>query len=122
VPDSASSLQFNQEAHVEEKKPRARYDAFAEQFIAVMYEHWSGILLVINRQSPRIATLLRVATPTGLKRMNGVWRIQVMARRVVPPEKLRQPRDNEVVAQAIRLYYYSAARLKLPRIVVEFET
>jgi hypothetical protein len=86
-----------------------------------MYEHWSDILLIINRQSPRIASLLRVATPAGLKRMNGVWRIQVTTRRVVQYEKLHQPRDNEVVAQAIRLWAHSAAQLKLPRVTVDFE-
>jgi len=106
---------------VEQKKPHARYDEFAEQFTSLMYEHWADILQIINRQSPRVAALLRVATPTGLKRMNGVWRIQVMTRRVVQHEKLHQPRDNEIVAQAIRLFCYGKAQLKLPRIVVEFE-
>jgi hypothetical protein len=86
-----------------------------------MYEHWSDILQIINRQSPRVASLLRVATPSGLKRMNGIWRIQVMTRRVVQHDKLRQPRDNEIVAQAIRLWAHSAAQLKLPRVTVDFE-
>ena len=104
-----------------EQKPRARYDEFAEQFTCVLHEHWSDILQVVNRQSPRIAALLRVATPSGLQRTNGVWRIQVMTKRVVQREKLQQPRDNEIVAQAIRLYYHRTAELKLPRIVVEFE-
>ncbi len=104
-----------------EQKPRARYDEFAEQFTCVLHDHWSDILQVINRQSPRIAALLRVATPSGLKRVNGGWQIQVMARRVVQRDKLRQPRDNEIVAQAIRLYFQSAAQLRLPRVIVDFE-
>jgi hypothetical protein len=54
-----------------ERKPRARYDEFADQFTSIMYEHWSDILQIINRQSPRVAALLRVATPSGLKRVNG---------------------------------------------------
>ena len=105
---------------MEQNKPHARYDEFAEQFTSVMHEHWSDILQLINRQSPRVALLLRVASPSGLKRMNGVWRIQVMTKRVVQQEKLHQPRDNEIVAQAIRLYYHQAADLKLPRVTVEF--
>ncbi len=106
---------------MEQKKPHARYDEFAEQFTSVMFEHWADILQVVNRQSPRVAALLRVATPAGLKRMNGVWRIQVTTRRVVQHEKLHQPRDNEIVARAIQLFCYSKAQLKLPHIVVEFE-
>jgi len=106
---------------VEQKKPHARYDEFAEQFTSILYEQWSDILQIINRQSPRVASLLRVATPSSLKRMNGVWRIQVMIRRVVQHDKLRQPHDNEIVAQAIRQYYYNAAGFDLPRIVVYFE-
>ena len=104
-----------------EQKPRARYDEFAEQFTSVLYEHWSDILQIINRQSPRVAALLRVATPSGLKRENGTWRIQLLIKRVVQQDKLRQPRDNEIVAQAIRLWAHSAAQLKLPRVTVEFE-
>ena len=106
---------------MEHKKPHARYDEFAEQFTSVMFDHWADILQVINRQSPRVAALLRVATPAGLKRMNGVWRIQVTTRRVVQQEKLHQPRDNEIVARAIQLFCYRKAQLKLPHIVVEFE-
>ena len=104
-----------------EQKPRARYDEFAEQFTSIMYEHWSDILQIINRQSPRVAALLRVATPSGLKRVNGIWHIQVLIKRVVQPDKLRQPRDNEIVAQAIRLWAHSEAKLKLPRVIVSFE-
>lgn len=106
---------------MEQQAPRARYDEFSEQFTTVLHENWSDILLVINRQSPRIAALLKVATPSGLKRMNGSWHIQVMIRRVVQRDKLRQPRDNEVVAQAIRTWAHSAAHLKLPRVTVNFE-
>jgi hypothetical protein len=104
-----------------EQMPRARYDEFAEQFTCVLHDHWPDILQVINRQSPRIAALLRVATPCGMKRVNGGWQIQVMARRVVQRDKLRQPRDNEVVAQAIRLWAHSVAELKLPRVTVNFD-
>lgn len=105
-----------------EQTPRARYDEFAEQFTSVLYENWSDILQVINRQSPRIAALLRVATPSGFKRINGGWQIQVMTKRVVQRDKLRQPRDNEIVAQAIRAWAHTAAQLKLPRVTVNFET
>jgi hypothetical protein len=104
-----------------EQKPRARYDEFSDQFTSVMYEHWSDILSIIHRQSPRVAALLRAATPAGLKRRNGNWHIQVLIRRVVQQDKLRQPRDNELVAQAIRLYFHSVAELKLPRVTIEFE-
>lgn len=106
---------------MEQKKPHARYDEFAEQFTSVMHIHWSDILQIINRQSPRLASLLRVATPSGLKRTNGTWRIRVMTKRVVQHDKLHQPRDNEIVAQAIRLWAHSAAQLKLPRVMVDFE-
>lgn len=104
-----------------EQKPRARYDEFAEQFTSVLYENWSDILSVINRQSPRVAALLGVATPSGMKRANGIWHIQVMIKRVVQRDKLYQPRDNETVAQAIRLWAHSAGQLKLPRVTVEFK-
>src|SRR5256885_17014679 len=70
---------------------------------------------------PRGAALLRVATPSGLKRANGVWYVQVMIKRVVQPDKLHQPRDNEIVAQAIRLWAHTEAKLKLPRVMVSFE-
>jgi len=104
-----------------EQKPRARYDEFAEQFTSVLYEHWSDILQVINRQSPRVATLLRVATPSSLNRTDGIWHIQILTKRGGQHEKLRQPRDNEIVAQAIRLWAHSAAQLRLPRVIVNFE-
>ena len=107
---------------MEQQKPHARYDEFSEQFTSVMHEHWSDILQVINRQSPRVAALLRVAIPAGLQRTNGVWRVQVMTKRVVQHDKLQQPRDNEIVAQAIRLFFHHKAQLKLPRITVEFDS
>jgi len=104
-----------------ERKPRARYDEFADQFTSIMYEHWSDILQIINRQSPRVAALLRAATPSGLKRVNGIWYVQVMIKHVVQTDKLHQPRDNEIVAQAIRLWAHTEAKLKLPRVIVSFE-
>lgn len=106
---------------MEQETSHTRYDEFAEQFTALMYKHWSDILLIVNCQSPRIASLLRLATPASLKRMNGIWRIQVITKPAVQHGKLRHPRDNEIVAQAIRLYYHRTAELKLPRISVEFE-
>ena len=104
-----------------EQKPRARYDEFADQFTSILHEHWSDILQIINRQSPRVAALLQVAIPSGLKRANGIWHIQVVTKRVVQHDKLRQPHDNEIVAQAIRLWAHTAAQLKLPRVTVSFE-
>ena len=106
---------------MEQKQPRAHHDAFTEQFTVLMDEQWSDILLIINRQSPRVASLLRMATPAGIKRMNGGWRVQVAAKRITQREKLHQPRDNEIVAQAIRLFYHQTAGFKLPRITVEFD-
>jgi hypothetical protein len=104
-----------------EQTPRAQSDEFSDQFTSVLFEHWSDILQIINNQSPRIAALLKVASPSGLKRVNGAWHIQVMTRRVVQHDKLREPRDNEVVAQAIRAWAHRAAHLKLPRVTVNFE-
>lgn len=104
-----------------EPAPRARNDEFADQFTTILHEHWSDILQIVNNQSPRIAALLKVAVPSGLKRVNGGWHIQVMTSRVVQRDKLREPRDNEVVAQAIRAWAHRAAQLKLPRVTVNFE-
>ncbi len=104
-----------------EQKSRARHDSFAEQFTFVLHEHWSDILQVAHRHSPRVATLFQAATPSGLKRVDGGWQIQVTAKRVTPREKLSQPRDNEVLAQAIRAWAHSTAQLKLPRITVNLE-
>ena len=106
---------------MEQETFHTRYDEFAEQFTSLMHEHWSDILLIVNRHSPRIASLLRLATPASLKRMNGMWRVQLITKPIGQNDKLRHPRDNEIVAQAIRLYYHRTAELKLPRIVVEFE-
>src|SRR5712692_9129811 len=106
---------------MEQQAPHARYDEFAEQFTSVLHENSSDSLAVINRQSPRIAALLKVATPSGLKRINGGWHIQVMIKRVVQRDKLRQPRENKIVAQAIRRWAHRAAQLKLPPVTVNFE-
>lgn len=106
---------------MEQNKPHARYDEFADQFTSVLHLHWSDILQIINRQSPRVATLLRVATLGGLKRTSGTWHVQVTIKRPVLYEKLRQPNDNEIVARAIQLWAQSAAQLKLPRLIVDFE-
>ena len=104
-----------------EPTPRARNDEFADQFTSILHEHWSDVLQIVNNQSPRIAALLKVAVPSGLKRVNGGWHIQVLTTRVVQRDKLREPRDNEVVAQAIRAWAHRAAQLKLPRVTVNFE-
>lgn len=104
---------------MEQRKPHAHYDEFGKQFVSLLHEHWSDIVRIIHRQSPRVAATLRVATPLGLKRVNGIWRVQVMMKRT--PEKLHQPKDNEIVAQSIRLWAHSAAQLRLPRVMVDFE-
>ena len=106
---------------MEQETSHTRYDEFAEQFTCLMHEHWSDILLIVNRHSPRIASLLRLATPASLKRMNGIWRIQIVTKPTTQQDKLRHPRDNEIVAQAIRLWAHSAAQLKLPRVTISFE-
>lgn len=38
------------------RKLRARYD----EFTSIMHEHWSNILQVINRQSPRVTAQLNI--------------------------------------------------------------
>jgi len=106
---------------MEQETSHTRYDEFAERFTSLMYRHWSDILLIINHQSPRIASLLRLATPTNLKRMNGIWHIQVIAKPATQHDKLSHPRDNEIVAQAIRTWARAAAQLNLPRVKVDFE-
>lgn len=106
---------------MEQKKPRTHHDEFAEQFTSLMLEQWTDILFIASQQSPRVASLLRLAAPVGLQRGNGTWRVRVSVERVEAREKLRQPRDNEILAQAIRLYYHREAQLKLPRISVAFE-
>lgn len=105
-----------------EQQPRARYDEFAEQFTSVLHEHWSDIVQIIHRQSPRVAALLQVATPSGLKRMNGIWHVQIMITHAVQRHKLHHPRDNEIVARSIRLWAHSEAQLNLPRVTVTFES
>ncbi len=106
---------------MEPQTPRVGTEEFAEQFTLVLYDHWSDIITVLNRQSPRIAALLGVSRPTGMKRIHGGWQIQVVIRRVARPDKLRQPRDNEVVAHAICSWARSAAQLSLPHVTVIFE-
>lgn len=103
-----------------EQIPRVGTENFTEQFTSVLYEHWSEIIQVLNRQCPRIAALLRVSSPSGMKRINGGWQVQVATRRVAQPERLRQPRDNEIVAHAIRSWARSTAHLNLPYITVSF--
>jgi hypothetical protein len=105
---------------VEQKQQRVYYDEFAEQFVSILLENWSDIVLIVNRQSPRVATLLRATVPTSFKRMNGTWRIQIITGRLTTREGLQSPRDNEIVAQAIRLWGHSSAQLRLPRITIEF--
>ena len=104
-----------------ERTPHVGNEAFTEQFLAVLYEHWSEIIQILKRQSPRIAALLQVSHPSGMKRVNGGWHIQVVTRRVAQPERLRQPRDNEIVAHAIRSWARSAAQFNLPHVTVNFE-
>lgn len=104
-----------------ERIPRVATENFAEQFTAVLYAHWSEIISVLNRQSPRLATLLRVSSPTGIRRTQTGWQIQVVIRRIAQPEKLRQPRDNEIVAHAIRSWARLTAQLDLPHVAVHFE-
>lgn len=103
---------------MEQRQPHTRSEAFAEQFTSVLYEHWSDILLFIHRQSPRLASLLRTVPAIDFQRTDGMWHIHIEITRL---DKLHQPRDNEIVAQAIRLWAHSAARLKLPFVIVEFE-
>jgi hypothetical protein len=105
---------------VEQKQQHIHYDEFTEQFVSLLSEHWPDILLIINRQSPRLAFLLNTATPVNLKRLSGTWRIQIIAKRIPQREGLQPPRDNEIVAQAIRLWAHTMARLRLPRVTIEF--
>jgi hypothetical protein len=104
-----------------ESMPRVRNEAFTEQFTALLGEHWSEIIQVLKRQSPRIAALLQTSRPSGMKRMNGGWHIQVIVRNGAQPERLRQPRDSEIVAHAIRSWARSAAQLNLPHLTVNFD-
>jgi hypothetical protein len=106
---------------MEQETSHTQCDEFAERFASLIHDHWSDILLIVNRQSPHIASLLRLATPARLKRMNGIWRIQVVTRSTAQQDKLRHPHVNEIVAHAIRLYYNRTAELKLPRVVIEFD-
>lgn len=103
-----------------EQIPRVGTENFTEQFTSVLVEHWSEIIQVLNQQCPRIAALLRVSSPSGMKRANGGWQIQIALRGVAQSEKLRQPRDNEIVAHAIRSWARTRARLNLPYVTVSF--
>ncbi len=104
-----------------EQPPRVTTENFTEQFNAILYEYWSDILLVLHRQSPRLAEALRVSSPAGMKRVKGGWQIYVVVRSAAQPEKLRQPRDNEIMAHAIRSWARTAAQLDLPPVSVKFE-
>jgi hypothetical protein len=103
-----------------EQIPHVGTEEFTERFTSVLYEHWSEIIQVLNQQSPRIAALLQASSPSGIKRLNGGWQIQILTRQVAQPERLRQPRDNEIVAHAIRSWARSAAQLSLPYVTVSF--
>jgi len=104
-----------------EQIPHVGTETFTEHFMTVLSAHWSDIMYVLNRQSPRIASLLQVSYPSGMKRLNGGWQISVVARKPNQPERLRQPRDNEIVAHAIRSWAHSAAQFNLPQVTVHFE-
>jgi hypothetical protein len=104
-----------------EQTPRVGNEEFTEQFLSILHEHWSEIMQVLNRQSPRIAALLQVSRPSGMKRIHGGWHIQVVTRRLAQSERLRPPRDNEIVAHAIRSWARSTAQFNLPHVTVNFE-
>ncbi|GCE49634.1 hypothetical protein EI42_02064 [Thermosporothrix hazakensis] len=104
-----------------QKQPRYHYDEFSSQFVALLLEFWADIVPFVHRQSPRVASLLRVATPLELKRKNGTWCIRVLIPQLGPRDRLSQPRDNEIVAQAIRLWAHTVAHFKLPFVMVEFD-
>ncbi len=103
-----------------EQVPRIGTEEFTERFTSVLYEHWSEIIQILNQQSPRIAALLGTSIPSGMKRMNGGWQVQVLIRQMAQPERLRQPRDNELVSHAIRSWARSNAQLSLPYVTVSF--
>lgn len=104
-----------------EQPSRLGNEEFTEQFTAVLYTHWPEIIQVLYQQSPRIAALLQVSHPSRMKRVKGGWRVQIVIRQVVQPERLRQPRDNEIVAHAIRSWARTKAQLNLPPLTVNFE-
>lgn len=93
-------------------------DAFADQLISALTQHWSEILHIISPTSARIVMILQGRCPSSLKRVNGVWHIQIG---VEAQSKLRQPRDNEIVAQAIREWARGKAHLELPHVTITFE-
>jgi len=104
-----------------EPMPRVRNEEFTEQFTALLYEHWSEIIQVLKQRSPRIAASLQVSHPAGMKRVNGGWQIQVITRKGAQSERLRQPREGELVAHAIRSWARSVAQFSLPHITVNFD-
>ena len=110
----------NKETSMTYRKSHARYDEFTEQFLKVLHRHWDDILLFVKRQSSRVASLLQLATPCSVKRTNGTWYVQVLVKRETPTTRLRSPRDNEVVSQAIRLWAHTVAQLTLPCVTVKF--
>src|SRR5258708_4535452 len=103
-----------------EQIPHVGTETFTEHFMTVLSAHWSDIMYVLNRQSPRIAALLHLSYPSSMKRLNGGWQIYVVARKPNQPERLRQPRDNEIVAHAIRSLSHSSAQFNLPPVTFHF--
>ena len=104
-----------------EPMPRVGNEEFTEQFTALLCEHWPEVIHVLRRQSPRIAALLQASRPLSMKRLNGGWHVQLLIKRSTQPERLRQPRDSEIVAHAIRSWARSAAQFSLPHITIHFE-
>jgi hypothetical protein len=103
-----------------EQTPYVGSEEFTEVFTSVLSERWSDIMQVLNQQSPRIAALLSLSQLSGMKRHKSGWQFQVGVGRTTPFEKLRQPRDNEIVAHAIRSWARSVAQLDLPQVTVDF--
>jgi hypothetical protein len=103
-----------------EQTPHVGTEEFTERFTLVLTERWSEVIQVLYQQSPRIASLLSASSPSGMKRFNGGWQVQVLTCSLVQPERLRQPRDNEIVAHAIRSWARSVAQLNLPYVTVCF--
>jgi hypothetical protein len=103
-----------------EQTPQVGTEEFTERFTLVLTERWSEVIQVLSQQSPRIASLLSASSPSGMQRLNGGWHVQVLTRAMVQPERLRQPRDNEIVAHAIRSWARSVAQLNLPYVTVSF--
>jgi hypothetical protein len=105
-----------------EQTPHIRTEEFTDQFTVLLSEHWPEIIQVLNQQSPRIASLLNLSSPSGMQRISGGWLVQVKPGRLSHPERLRQPRDNEMVGHAIRSWARTRAHLNLPHITISFGT